>query len=302
MDPLASPPVTVPARAAGPSYEQCDGCGSPVEAIQRYCVVCGAHRRHAPDPAARFMAAASSRARTEIRRERAVAGRRRARRSAGLGTALVIALIPLGVGLGVLVGRSNSSNDAKLLSTLEKEAAAKPVVVGSTASASTAGASNTASTVHSSFPLTRGYSVELRVLPGGSTGNAAASAESAARAKGASAVGLIATSNYTIRPAPSGSYVIYSGAYGTRAEAQAALRKLSHRFPGALVISVASASAGGGKVLTKTQYGSATQATGYKPSASALRTGASIANSVSKKIGKNFVGAQTGLPSVVSVP
>ncbi len=289
----------VSANGTPTSSEQCDACGAPVEATQRYCVVCATRRRHAPDPAARFMAAASSRARTEVRRDRAATGTRRPMRAAGIGTALVIALIPLGVGLGVLVGRSNSGNDSKLLSTLEKEAAAKPVVVGGTAA--TAG-TTTAATVHSSFPLTKGYAIELSTLPAGSTGSAASSAESAARGKGASNVGLIATSNYTITPAPSGSYVIYSGDFKARAEAQRALARLKRSFSSATVISVVSKSSGGGKVLAKTSYGSATQATGYKPNAAALKTGASVASTVSKKIGKNYVGAQKGLPSVVSVP
>src|SRR5579875_1393713 len=89
-----------PPRPAPAAHEQCEQCGAPVEALQRYCVVCGAHRAHAPDPAARFMAAATSRARTEARRAPARTGGGVAprRRGAGLGTALVVALIPLGVG------------------------------------------------------------------------------------------------------------------------------------------------------------------------------------------------------------
>ena len=61
-------PVTAPATAVAaspadpaPPYEQCDECGSPVDAAQRYCVVCGAHRRHVDDPAARYLGQASAR-------------------------------------------------------------------------------------------------------------------------------------------------------------------------------------------------------------------------------------------------
>src|SRR6202034_137392 len=97
-----------PATPALDSHERCDECGSPVEPNQRYCVVCGAHRRGVDDPAARYMTRATAEARHErIRAQRAAAGHRSRRTASGLWTALVLALVPVSAAVGVLVGRSS---------------------------------------------------------------------------------------------------------------------------------------------------------------------------------------------------
>jgi hypothetical protein len=251
------------------------------------------------DPAARFMSAATAQARTQARLQRASAGTGRTRSLPGLGTALVIALIPLGLGLGVLLGRSSNNQDGKLLAAIAARRQQVVTVNG------TAGATNATSTpvsaVKSSFPLSSGYAIELSVLPAGTRQSAAAAAESAARAKGASAVGLVSVSDYSIAPKPPASFVIYSGAFTTRAAAEHGLAKLKRSFPHALVISVKSG-ASGGTVLARSRFGTATQAAGYKPTQRSLAQGGAAANGLAKKIGKSYVGSQKGLPSVVSVP
>ena len=68
-------------------------------------------------------------------------------------------------------------------------------------------------------------------------------------------------------------------------------------------VSSATAAAGGSdKVLSTTQYGSAQQVTGYKPTSSQLATGGQIASRESKEENGNYVKSQQGLPSVISVP
>jgi hypothetical protein len=104
-------------------YESCDQCGSPVDDKQRYCVVCGSRRKHVHDPALRYLAGAGARSRGATK---PTAQSRRGRRSAGLGTALVIAVIPLAVALGLLIGHAGSGSDAKVLAALR--AAKAPVV------------------------------------------------------------------------------------------------------------------------------------------------------------------------------
>lgn len=270
-----------------------------MEATQRYCVVCGTRRRHVADPAARFMSAATAQARTQARLERASAGTRRTRSLPGLGTALVIALIPLGIGLGVLLGRSSNNQDGKLLAAIAGRRQ-QVVTVSGTAGASSV-TSTPAANVKSSFPLARGYAIELSTLPAGTRQSAAAAAEATARGKGATTVGLLNGSDYTITPKPSASFVIYSGAFTTRAAAERGLTKLKGSFPHAIVISLRSA-ARGGTVLARSRFGTATQAAGYKPTQGSLTQGGAVANGVAKKIGKGYVGSQKGLPSVVSVP
>ncbi len=143
--PLASGPGPGPEladRAATPdgespaaeTYQQCDECGAPVDKTQRYCVACGVHRRHVPDPAARYLSQATARSRTGRR----AAGNRTPRpggRSRGLGTALVLALIPVVAAVGVMAGRSSNNNDARLIQQLAKRQAA--VVTSPAAGAAT---------------------------------------------------------------------------------------------------------------------------------------------------------------------
>jgi hypothetical protein len=97
-------------------YEPCDECGSPLDAQQRYCVECGARRGNGANPASRYFATMSKRAR------RPVTGppkRPPASRAAAVG---FFALLPIAVALGVVVGRSDSggSDEAALLRALKQ--------------------------------------------------------------------------------------------------------------------------------------------------------------------------------------
>lgn len=301
MDQPTTPMQPVTPQADAPSapeqYETCDVCDAPVEASQRYCVACGNHRKHVYDPAARFLSTATSTKRASGRP--AGKGRR-----PGLGTALIFALIPLAVVLGLLLGRSGNGEDSKLLAALRAQ---KPEVINVGGGSGTASSTPVSATsLTSNFSLTRGYAVELRTLPSTSTQSAASAAETAARKKGASAVGLINQSGFSVTPKPpSGDYVIYSGQYKQRAQAQKALGKLKKAFPGAVVIAVVANSGNdeAGAVLSKTSYGSFHSVVGLKPpSSSQLNQGSQIAKKVAGEINKNYVGSQKGLPNVISVP
>jgi hypothetical protein len=144
VDPNDSRQSASAARTAAPV--QCEECGSPVEEEQRYCVVCGAHRRHVADPAARYLSQASARSRTK----RVAATARRAPRTAavrtsGLGLAVALALIPAAAAVGVLAGRSSNNDDAKLVTALSRQQAAAERASSSAATTRTiaAGASTT---------------------------------------------------------------------------------------------------------------------------------------------------------------
>jgi hypothetical protein len=312
---LSPPPAAQPtpetetgtAAKAEPPFEHCDTCGAPVDTDQRYCVSCGTRRRHVNDPAARFLSSATS-ARRRGARPAAVT---RQRPASGLGLALLLAVIPLAVGLGVLVGRASNNGDGKLIAALKAQkpvAAASGAATGAAATAGggTAGGGTQVAALKSTFPLQSGYAVELQTIARKSTtASAVAAAESAAKAKGATSVGLILLSDFRVSPAPpGGAEVIYSGAYHSSADAAKALTKLKKNFPGAKVISVKSASlaAGAGKVLTKTNYGTAHQITGFKATPADLAQGRQVVNRVAHQIGKSYVGAQKNLPDQISVP
>jgi hypothetical protein len=134
------------------AHVQCDECGAPVEEEQRYCVSCGAHRRHVVDPAARYLSEATARARTK---RAAVTGRRVRRsetRARGLGIALALALIPAAAAVGVTVGRSSNNDDARLVQALSREqtAADHSSATSSTGAASSTSASTSTGATHRS--------------------------------------------------------------------------------------------------------------------------------------------------------
>lgn len=274
-------------------YARCVHCSAAVDADQRYCVACGARNQRARDPVARYLALASSRARAG----RAAATPATPRRpGAGLATAGVIAVIPLAVAAGVLAGHSGSSDDSKLIAALRAQ---KPPVVNVTAggTASSAAQRTASAPIASTFSLASGYAVELGTIPAsGVSQDAVTVAERAARAKGASAVGVIAARDFTVTPKPPvGSYVLYSGQYRTRGGAVAALGQLKRRFPGALVVAVRS---------TAAASASASSASQVTPTATkqSLATGASEVKKISHVTGTGYVQAQNNLPGVVSVP
>ncbi len=95
----------------------CPECQAPLEATQRYCVSCGARQLGADNPAARYFGAAAQRRRAPVALP--------PRRGVGIGLAALLALLPLLVGVGVLVGRAGHDNSS-LVSALRNQ---RPTVV-----------------------------------------------------------------------------------------------------------------------------------------------------------------------------
>jgi hypothetical protein len=112
------------------TYEPCEECGAPLDPQQRYCVNCAARRGNGANPASRYFAAMSKKARRPMTRPPAKSG-------PGSRAAAVafFALLPVAVGLGVVVGRGDSggSDNEALLQALRQQEAA-------TTTASAAGA------------------------------------------------------------------------------------------------------------------------------------------------------------------
>jgi hypothetical protein len=111
-------PVTVANQAP---YEPCQECGAPLDQQQRYCVNCGARRANGANPASCYFAEASRRARRPSTPPPA--------KSSGASRAAAVAffaLLPLAVGLGVVVGRSDGGEDNSALveALREQEASA----------------------------------------------------------------------------------------------------------------------------------------------------------------------------------
>jgi hypothetical protein len=204
------------------------------------------------------------------------------------GTLTVIAgvgVLLLAMGVGVLIGRSGSSRSSGGPSQVI-------VATGPSASATPAPAAETPFT--DNWPSgTSGYSVQLQTLPqSGTTASAIEAAKTAASAKGAKAVGALKSEDFSSLPA--GHYVIYSGVYHKRAEAQKGLAGLKKSFPAASLIRVSS----GGSSSSSKGSGSAGGSGGV---GSSLTKPAppTVLPSAGKK-GKSYEQESKNLPNVIS--
>ena len=268
-------------------HDTCAHCGAPVDAHQRYCVACGTSRRLPDDPAIRH---ATVLARRSTAAEQELVAQPSARRGAdGRITALVLALLPAAAALGVLVGKHGSGSDKQLLAALRARPAA--------ASASTATAA--AASVTSDFTLGTGYVVQLRTLPAGSDVAAVTKAKRAARARGATGVGVIVPSDFKLTPSPHGADVLYSGQFRTRAAARKALAKLRRHFPKATVVQVGSPLGGHDKAARIAAEDAVIR---KHPTAQQKTEGAKIVQQIQSKRGKSYVQQQQKLPDTIVVP
>ena len=102
--------------------EPCEECGAPMDPQQRYCVNCAARRGNGANPASRYFATMSKRARRPLARPAA-----KPSPTSRAAAVAFFALLPLAVGLGVVVGRSGSGegsdSDALLQALRERPAA-----------------------------------------------------------------------------------------------------------------------------------------------------------------------------------
>jgi hypothetical protein len=86
--------------------EPCEECGAAMDPQQRYCVNCAARRGNGANPASRYFATMSKRARRPLARPAA----KQSPTSRAAAVAF-FALLPLAVALGIVVGRSGSGGD-----------------------------------------------------------------------------------------------------------------------------------------------------------------------------------------------
>jgi SPOR domain len=321
IDPPASPappsvpPPSEPLHLATPvagTYEACQQCGAPLDRRQRYCVSCGSRRGDTTNPASRYFAAASHRR----RQGGAVAGRPVSAQpqasSARTAAVFFFILLPIAVAVGVLVGRGGSDTDnAALLAALKQSGATASTAAGAAAT----DASNTSSNLlPSDFSLDKGYTVLIGQLPIDGTDQAAAdTAKSDAEGKGAKDVGIINPGDFVTKPDQGqDSYVVYSGEFKTKGDAEKALTGLKKDFPDAKVIGVTAggSSAGGstsggsadaGHVVAQTQHGDVHQVSGLAPSDEQVQQDTETVNHIADQTGADYTNQQQQLPDVISI-
>jgi hypothetical protein len=188
------------------------------------------------------------------------------------------------MGVGVLIGRSSSPR--------QSAAPAQVISVSSTPSGGAATAPSAEASFSDDWPSgTTGYTVELQTLPQSATSvSAVEAAKSAASAKGAKGVGALKSEDFSSLTA--GTYVIYSGVYHKKAEAEKALPGLSKSFPGAKVISVSNGAA-------SSSSGGSSSSSGASGSSESHPAPPSVLNSLKSAKGKSYEEKSKNLPDVV---
>ena len=273
--------ATSPLPVAG--LEPCASCGAPLAPDQRYCLECGTRRVVARSGYLDNARPAAGAPPAGALAPEPVAplpppplgppGRNANAVIAGVGVLL------LAMGVGILIGRSGGSS-------VKTVAAPAPQVI-SVGGTAPAGAAFT-----DDWPAgTDGWTVQLQTLPEATTQPpAVAAAKSAATAKGAGSVGALKSDDYSnLTP---GSYIVYSGVYTSRAQAQRALKGVAAKFPGASVIEV---NGSGGSAASSSSSSGSSGSSGSSSGGSA-KPPAAITQLRSTGSGKSFEQKSKSLP------
>jgi hypothetical protein len=286
---IASSPLSVGGT------EPCASCGAALADDQRYCLECGERRAPTgsallagPTPGGIAQPAPAGPPPSGPSATGQLAPAGAGARSGNTVTVIAgVGVLLLAMGVGVLIGRSGSPK--------QSAAPAQVISVGSASGAPTSTNASAAPAFSDDWPAgTTGYTVQLQTLPqSGTPVSAIEAAKAAASAKGAKGVGALKSEDFSSLTA--GSYVIYSGVYHKKAEAQKALRGLKTSFPGASVISVSSS---GSHASSK----AAGESAGGSGGGSSLSHPAppSVVQNLSKKKGKSYEEESKNLPNVIS--
>jgi hypothetical protein len=202
-------------------------------------------------------------------------------RNPTLNTIAGVGVLLLAMGVGVLIGRSAGGST--------KPAAAAPQVISVASTPTSTGSTASEPTFNDDWPSEKtGFTVQLETLPqSGTKVSAVDAAKASASGKGAKGVGALKSEDFSSLAA--GSYVIYSGVYTKKSEAEKALPALKKSFPGAKVIEVANGSSPG-EPPESNKVGESLK----KPAPP------SVLEKVNKAKGKSYVQKAKELPNVIS--
>jgi hypothetical protein len=300
IESIARPPSA--ATGAAP----CAACGAPLAEDQRYCLQCGeratpissvlAGPPPAPAPGAgthlNGPVSPSSALAPPGAAPPSLPGVPDGGEAPGRGNAVTViagvGVLLLAMGIGVLIGRSGAAKPSG-------SAAAQVITVSTSPTAATSASESFAG----DWPAgSGGYTVQLQSLPtAGTQVSAVQAAKSAAEGKGATAVGALKSDEFAGLPA--GEYIVYSGKYSKRAEAEKALGALKKSFPGASVLHLGASgrAAGGNGTTGKGRSGGGKSGVGSSPGDPAPPA---VVESLRGKSGKSYEQESKNLPNVVS--
>ncbi|MCB0869490.1 MAG: hypothetical protein KDB52_01535 [Solirubrobacterales bacterium] len=234
--------------------ERCTGCGKPMAEDQRYCLNCGKRRGKARVEFENYLPEAGGEGAGTPPPTQGVVRPvepedpydRPEREVTPLMAAVGLCAVAMILLVGVLIGRSGGGEGSSGTPQFVASTGLPPTSTSSTSTTSTS------TTITTDWPEGQeGFTIELATLS--KEGADAASVEAAKTdlvAQGASEVGVLDSDLYG--SLPTGNYVLYSGVYSTRAEADTALSSLSTSFPDAQVIEVAADASASGAGTPKT--------------------------------------------------
>jgi hypothetical protein len=286
---IASQPPSVGAP------EPCARCAAPLAEDQRYCLECGERRTPMssvllggpPSPAA-------ARPEPTAPRPPASGGPHLERAERGNAVTVIagVGVLLLAMGVGVLIGRAGGSKQAA--------APAQTISVATGAVSPTTSGASDASAFTDDWPAgTNGYTVQLQTLPQASTHTSAVqAAKAAAGAKGAKRVGALKSEDFS--SLTDGNYVIYSGVYHKKAEAEKALKGLKKSFPAASVIKVATGGGGSGSGATAPATSNGVGSSPSHPAPPSVVERLGSPNGKGGKSGKSYEEESKNLPDVIS--
>ena len=288
----------------GPAFGACQECGAPMDRLQRYCVNCGGRWAEADNPSSRFFAASARWRRRSARptKEPAV---NKGSRALAVG---FFALLPIAVALGVMVGRSGDSGSGvneDLLAALNAPGAVAAQTATSDQTETTTTTEEVSSEVlKSDFALKEGYTVMIGLLPVASTNNETATkAKSDAQSKGAKDVGVINPSDFQLTPSKgTENYVLYSGEFKSKGEAEKALAGLKKDFPEAEVLKVKKPTVDSvGRVIARTEAGVVRDITTYNPTEEQVKKDTQIVEELATDTGKDYLEKAEELPDIIAI-
>ena len=294
-------PQTKPdTQLATSSAERCTGCGNPLALDQRYCLNCG-KRRGGPrvdfdkylggeppqdPPTVSYLPPAQP-----------PEDNRPVREVTPLMAALGLAGFAVILILGVLIGRTGDGQNTSQAPVVAATTAATTPTPGAT-TASTATTDTTVS-FKADWPSGQeGFTIELATLPKGSADGAAVeTAKADLLTKGAADVGALDSDEFASLPA--GNYVLYSGIYDTKAEAEKALEPLKASFPDAQVVEVSTSSGGG---TTEVATGGLSDNGATTDPDKVVEASTDDLEALSEATGEDYEEAQKKLPPTIATP
>ena len=266
----------------------CASCGAPLAEDQRYCLECGERRAPVSDflKQGALAPAAPPSAPPPVPPGAGPTGQApRSNNTLSLLAGVGVLLIAMGV--GVLIGRSSAGGS--------RAASTAPQVIDVAPSGGAGSGAAGSETFTSDWPSgTKGYTVELQTLPETATTAEVERAKTTAGSKGASSVGALKAEEFS--SIGSSGYVIYSGDYKKRSEAEKTLGSLKKSFPSAKVIDVSEGSSGKGAAKEEAGGGGSKQLN----DASKHAAGPAAVKGLEHSKGKSYVEAANKLPDVVS--